>query len=336
LTDKEKQSLKSNINIFYQLDKLVSKGKRFDLKDSILITGSPRSGTTWLMEIFENIPGYTYLFEPLQSNFFPDSYKAGFRGRPYLPPEVDWVEGEEYLRKIFTGQIVSRLPPYGHNFKMTIDRVFNKKLIIKSIRLNKLLPWIDKRFQLRDITYIIRHPCAVVASQLKTGYGGYQDYPPYRNRFPTKDEIITEASNIDILDSNLIVKLKKIKIVEEILAAAWCLDNYVPLYHLDSHKWNMIIYEKLVTDGESEIKNLFSAIGEEDSADLAINQLKKPSMLTLDKNQDKIAKTNVQLSKWKKYLSKDKINKILSLVEDFGLDFYSDEIEPDYDSIKRK
>ena len=130
LADNEDIKIKLNSTILYQIDKLFSKTKRIKQRDSILISGSPRSGTTWLMEILEYIPGYTYTFEPLQANFFPEAYKIGFRGRPYLHPDKEWKELEEYLRKIFTGQIISRLPSYGHNIKMIIDRIFNKKLIV--------------------------------------------------------------------------------------------------------------------------------------------------------------------------------------------------------------
>jgi hypothetical protein len=337
LVDKKKKKKgKFKISPFYYLDYVVSKGKKIALNDSILIVGSPRSGTTWLMEIFENMHGYTYLFEPLQRLWFPSVVKVGFDQRPYLPPDVDKPEYEEYLRKVLTGQIVSRYFPYGNSFGMLINRFVSKKLIVKSIRLTRLLPWIDKRFQLRNITYIIRHPCAVIASQLKTGFGGYQNKYPFTNRFPSKDIIIEEASNIDIIDSSIVNKLNRIRTTEELLAAAWCLDNYVPLYYQDSHKWNMIVYEKLVTDGENELRKLFSEIGEEDSTKLAINQLKKPSMLTIEKDPKSVLSSDIQLSKWKKSLSKDKIKKILSIVEDFGLDFYTENIEPDYDNVKVK
>ena len=334
--EKKNMDFKLNMNPFYLFDKVISKGKKIALKDSILLIGSPRSGTTWLMELFENIPGYTYIFEPLQALWFPSSTKVGFEQRPYRTPDANWPKCEEYLFKIFTGQIVGYNPLFKYNLKMTMNRILSKKLIVKSIRLSRLLPWIANRFQLRNITYIIRHPCAVIASQIKTGFGGYQNYYPFTNRFPTREGLILEASSIDILDSNIIEKLKRIKTTEELLAVAWCLDNYVPLFYLDSHKWNMIIYEKLVTDGETELRKLFREIGEEDSADLAINQLNKPSMLTVEKELKTVPSTDIQLSKWKKSLSNDQIKRILKIVEDFGLNFYTDSIEPDYDNIRIK
>ena len=52
-------------------------------------------------------------------------------------------------------------------------------------------------------------------------------------------------------------------------------------------------------------------------------------------NELKIVKdSSKQLSKWKKYLSKEQIENILGIVSDFGLDFYTEEIEPDYKRIQ--
>ena len=135
-----------------------------------------------------------------------------------------------------------------------------------------------------------------------------------------------------ILDSNIIEKLKNIKTLEEILATTWCLDNIVPLYQKNP-PWITVIYEKLVTDGESELNSIFGKIGEEKSVKLAVNHLKKPSMLTKG-DADKIVKSSeLQLSKWKKALSEKQIERILKIVSDFGLDFYNSKIEPEHDNI---
>jgi len=95
---------KSFTKIIQCLDKTIFNNKKFDIKNTLVITGSPRSGTTWLMEILRVIPGYTSLFEPLNPIYFPESFETGFRSRTYLSPNKDWQIGQEYLRKNFTGQ----------------------------------------------------------------------------------------------------------------------------------------------------------------------------------------------------------------------------------------
>ena len=169
---------------------------------------------------------------------------------------------------------------------------------LSAICLNRLLPWIAKRFELRKIFFIIRHPCAVIASQLKTGWCGYHsNIPPYLDIFPTHQNVLEEASKIEWINQSLTNKLKKIKTQEEILAATWCLDNYIPLCTSKLFPWTVIIYEKIMLDGKKEIKKLFNEIGEEIIPKSAFQNLKEPSMLVLKDDYNIVKDTNEQLSK---------------------------------------
>jgi hypothetical protein len=46
-----------------------------------------------------------------------------------------------------------------------------------------------------------------------------------------------------------------------------------------------------------------------------------------------VANMDAQLSKWRESLTEKQIERILSIVSAFGLDFYTEEIEPDYKKI---
>jgi len=323
-----------NKNILQYFEKIIFSKKRFDIKDVILIAGTPRSGTTWLMDIMTTIPDYTSLFEPINPVWFPESFHVGFKSRTYLPVDKNWNEGEDYLRKIFTGKIVSRVPNYQLNLEVIMRRLLGHKLIIKAVRLNRMLPWITKRFKLRCVFFIIRHPCAVISSQLKTGFYGYHpSSPPYNDICPNLDDILDEVSMINGLESDLLNKLKKIKSKEEILAATWCLDNYIPLSYPKPHPWTIVVYEKLAKEGEKEIISYFNEIGEKKIPPLAIKNSKRASLVTITDEVKNVSQVDVQLSKWKKTLSEKQIERILKVVSDFGLDFYSNDPEPDYDNI---
>ncbi|KYK25323.1 hypothetical protein AYK24_05125 [Thermoplasmatales archaeon SG8-52-4] len=333
-------------------DETIFKSKKFDIKDTILITGTARSGTTWLMEILGVIPGYTNIFEPLNPLYFPQSLKIGFNTRTYLRVDENWKEGEDYLRKIFTGTlhydidwleqvdytkdnfynviigIFSQLKP-----ENMINQLFSDKLIVKFIRLNRMLPWVAERFSMRSMILIIRHPCAVVASRFKQGQKLPPGLPIKINPFPTKKDILDEAVKIDGINQDLINKLNKIGNLEEILAASWCLDNFVPLSYKKPYPWKVIFYEKLIKDGEQQIKNLFKEIGEKHIPRAAYKHLKIPSKVAHKSEHMIVKKADLQLSKWKKSLTEKQIEKILSIVSAFGLDFYTDDIEPDYDNL---
>jgi hypothetical protein len=207
----------------------------------------------------------------------------------------------------------------------------NNKLIVKSIRLNRVLPWITNRFELKGAIFLIRHPCSVILSQLKTGYCGYHaDTPPYNDIFPTKKMILKDVEKIDFIDSSILNKLRKIETKEEILATSWCLDNIVPLTSPKPHKWITVIYEKLIKEKETEAIRILKEIGEEKLSQSMIKVLEKPSMLTLDSEKNVVKDTDKQLSKWKKDLSEKQVNDILNIVSLFDLDFYNEDLEPEY------
>jgi len=330
-TDQDVKNVQQALKLFYLFDKAILKTKKIQIKDTILLVGSPRSGTTWLMEIFESIPEYTNLFEPFNPIFFPDISRFGFSHKPYVPVNASWPDCENYLKRVLTGKIYTLLPQYKLNLGTIVHRLTNKKLIVKAINLNRLLPWIVNKFQIRNSYFIIRHPCAVIASQLKTGFCGYHSiYPPYINMFPTKDQIIQEANNIDFLGKKILAKLNKIKSMEEILAVAWCLDNIVPLFVKKPYPWTTIVYEKLVLNKQQELTRILKDIGVEKISNSVIQNLKSPSMLTLGSEKKVINDAEKQLSKWKKSLSQKQINQILKIVSIFDLDFYTEDIEPDY------
>ncbi len=346
------RSQHSFTRIIQHLERIIFYNKNFDLRDTIILTGSPRSGTSWLMKILRVIPGYTDLFEPLNPIYFPESFEVGFQSRTYLPSSKDWQKGEKYLRKIFTSLPIYDSSSLKENDKrkkfiilrygffhqlspeILMHQLVGNKLIVKFVRLNRLLPWVAERFQLRSMIFIIRHPCAVIDSQLKTGFFGYHPtFPPYQDIYPNRKTILDEASKIRGLENSLLNRLKKIKTREEIIAASWCLDNFVPLSYLKPYPWTVVVYEKLIREGEKEIDRIFHEIGEKNVRRSAYRYLKIPSMLIQKGEYEIVTKPDVQLSKWKKSLSEKQIKRILSIVSAFGLDFYSENLEPDYNNI---
>jgi hypothetical protein len=305
--------------------------KETKLDDTILIFGTPRGGTTWFMELLENLADYRPIFEPLNMYWFPQVKKIGIGYRPYFPIENKQHEFREYLFKVFTGQINGLNPKYQLNPKSLHCRLFGKKIIVKFIRGNRLLPWIANNFQVRKIFHIIRHPCATIASQIESGIKGY--YLPKESAV-TKEMFLKEVLMVPFLrkDKKLIGKIKELKTEEEILAAIWSIDNYIPFIYPKPYPWHIVIYEKLLTDGEKELKNIFNTIGT-DLPRKALKNLRKTSKTSINKSKLSDIDPQRQLSKWKKKLSNNQINKILKVINLFGFDFYNEELEPDYQSI---
>jgi len=150
------------------------------------------------------------------------------------------------------------------------------------------------------------------------------------NKKKKKRLIIKEAMQIPLIRENeeLIDKLKNLETKEEIIAAAWSMDNFVPLAYPKPHPWHTVVYERLLLDGYRELRNIFSYIGERVPRS-AYKKLRTPSKTTFHKKWGRLD-PNSQLLKWKKKLPREKANRILKVVHWFGLDFYNEDPEPDY------
>ena len=321
-------------SIGYYLEKTTSKPYRYKLNDTIVVSGTPRGGTTWLMEILLTLPRYKYVFEPFHKLWFPQVNKFGLNQRPYIPPHQDNYTMYTFLEDVFTGRMISKRPDFKPlEFSNAIRRVFANKLLVKFVRANRLLPWMHSRFPLRAIYLILRHPCATISSQLRSNITGY--VLNHKNDYiPTTKEILSEASAIPSISEDrwLMTKLSSLKTSEERLAAVWSMDTVVPLQYLSKNKdaWKTIMYEKLMLDFDNEIEEIFEYI-HEDTPERAYNLKRTPSKTA---SKDLSGDAFKQLSKWKLKLSERQINNILKVTSWFGLDFYNAQPEPDYDRLK--
>lgn len=302
--------------MLFIIDKIFIR-KKFNISDTIIVTGSPRTGTTWLMEILCSIPEYTTLFEPLHKEWFPKSIKAGFNPRTYMSSSENNQKMEEYLHNVFTGKITSSLPHYKLDINTITQRIRAEKLIVKFVRANRLLPWISTKFNLKSMILITRHPCATIASQLETGIRGYL-LP--KNLYPTKKIIINEVTNMGITE-DIENKLININHREELLAVMWALDHYPISIFPEPHPWIKVKYENLLTNGEIEITNLLKFLGEEKHIEKAVKKLKIPSTTTQKHEKNEAIDINYQLSKWKQKLSKDEIKNIYKVLSWFNFNF---------------
>ena len=299
-------------------------------KEAILVFGTPRGGTTWLMEILEALPGYRSIFEPFHRDMFPEVRKLRINPfRPYVYFKDPHPQLKEYLTKIFRGKIVSKSPRYRLTLKNIYKRLFARKAVVKFVRANRLLPWIANNFQVKGMFFVIRHPCATIISQIETGFRAY--FIPKNVPLPKK-AVLTSISEIRELRNNeeLMRKLKTIETQEEILAAVWSIDNYIPLYYQRMFNWYTVVYELLVLNPEEEIKKMLSYINEKVTEEV-YSKVRIPSITTHDRMY---VGTPKQLIKWKKKLSESQVRNILKVVHWFGLDFYTEAPEPDYNALR--
>lgn len=303
-----------------------SNSKRYNINNTIVIASSPRSGSTWLTEIIGSLPGYPIINEPLYREKNPECTKYGFTtSAPYVSAYEDDPIKQGYLHQIFTGANLSTNLASLEHFHPAQYLGF-RGFLVKFCHANMLLYWALRQFPLRAV-FTIRHPCAVVSSQLR--HPGW-NYAHKSNRdWPNTLEKIV-PSNLAIDYPHLVEIYRRVKTKEEGLAFIWAMQNYIPLSQPKPHPWCLTVYERLVVEGQREVERLFQFLGEPVPRE-AYKRLKIPSTTT--KADSNIMNGMNQLSGWKDKLTPHQIDTILNVVHQVGIDFYSDALEPDYQKL---
>jgi hypothetical protein len=269
-----------------------------DLGRSILIAGTARSGTTWLADLIASQLPCRLLFEPFNPDLVPE-YR-NFHYFQYLRPGTEHPAFHSFARKVFTGQIRNRWIDHQN------ERVYSEYRIIKEIRINLALKWLHDNFSEIPILFLLRHPCAVVASRIELGWATDQDIKP----FLTQPDLVSDhlAPYMDLIQNA--------KAVEEKHAIIWSVSNLVPLTQFKPNELKIIYYENLCTQPEIELPVIFATIGQTYHG-LTHDSLHRPSQTT--RATSAVVDGKNRLFSWKEKLSTAQIRNVLRIVNEFGL-----------------
>jgi hypothetical protein len=269
-----------------------------DLGKSILVVGSARSGTTWLANIIASQGKSRIMFEPFNPNLVPEYSK--FNYFQYMRSDEYDQDLYDYCRKVFTGKIRNAW------IDREIQHLHPQNRVIKCIRSSLMLRWLDIQFPDVPKLFIIRHPCAVVLSRMKLGWATDDDI----GHFLSQPKLIS-----DFLEDKIEV-IAKADSDEEKHAVIWCVTNLVPIRQFHSNKLNLVRYEKLVINPDEVIPMIFHILGLPFN-DQIFSYMKRPSSTSKNTSAILIGKNITE--QWKDELSSQQIDKIFSIVEEFGL-----------------
>lgn len=283
---------------------------RFDASDAIVLTSSPRSGSTLLSQILKATPRSCVLFEPLHLKEVPAAEEAGFTWRTYVQPELEWPQGKAFLTRVFEGRIIN---PWLSREMSVQDALRAERLIVKFVRANRLLPWLCHAFDIPAPIFLIRHPCAVIASQIKYGWANAQhppESPPYLAPYPAFQAALSQLTS-DV----------------EYLAALWALDQLPVLLQKPPHPWLIMTYEELFLRPDQTIEKICARLNLDIDRNQALKSMAIPSSV--------VSRSGISgLAGWKNQLTSDQINKILRTVNAFGIEFYDDQSEGNDDILQ--
>ena len=279
-----------------------------DLRKSILVAGTARSGTTWLGDIIASQIPSRVLFEPFNPDLVPE-YR-GFQYFQYMRPGVEHPGFLSFARRVFTGEIRNRW------IDRQNERIYSRYRIVKEIRINLALKWLHDSFPEVPILLLLRHPCAVVASRMDLGWATNRDIEPFLNQ----PDLVT-----DHLEPYLEL-IKNARTDEEKHAIIWSVSNLVPLKQFKPGEVRVVHYENLCTQPQIELPLILDSIGHT-YQEMKDDTLDHPSQTT--RVTSAVVHGRDKISSWKKKLTSAQIKNILRVVETFELDYlYDDSVLP--------
>ncbi|MFH1509083.1 MAG: sulfotransferase domain-containing protein [bacterium] len=288
------------------------------IENTIFISSMGRSGSTWLSEIINYRNEYREIFEPINSKMVPEF--KNYKYIQYFRPDDKRTELVKPVKDLFTGKIRN----------LWSDK-FNKKLIsnkriIKDIRTNLLLGWMEKQFPNLPIILLFRHPLAVASSWREKGWG---------------KEIKGDKRDLDIiLSQKEIIKDYLQPYLDDIKESfgtfyefiyLWCILYFIPLRQLKKKNVHLVFYENLCQDSDNEISRLFKYLKKPFDPKIK-NVMKKPSAMT---GENSALNTGSDLvSGWREHVADDEIEKSVQILKSFGLDnIYSTDSMPSKETI---
>ena len=281
--------------------------RTYSPSDNHLIFANPRGGSTWLMEIIQSITNEPVIWEPLDRRNRDKAFvELNFGGLQYIPEEEKWPEAKDIFDRLFSGQIMN------HNtFRYsTIKQLLQSdSLLIKFCRGNALLPWLVSNFTFKDKPiFMIRHPLAVVASQMRHGAWDYKfngfkvPESPYNEIYAEHEPFLTSLTT-----------------KEELLVSMWCIANKGTLDHERNNKdWLTVNYEEFVVNPEKTVERILESWGV--SYHLEKISFTKNSVTT---RVDSSAEVKGRLSQWQQNLDKAQIGRMMGVMEYFEIEQYS-------------
>lgn len=283
--------------------KLVRHTRSFDPGGNLILCSAPRGGSTWLAELLSQVPRTATLFEPLYLWRKPPFSHLNFCGYQPIPEHADWPEARATFDAIFRGRFVNDWT--GHQSSVPAFLVA-KRMLVKMVRAHAMLPWLIRNFRFRNRpVLLVRHPLAVVASQLRFGFmrGGFRGFRipdcPFNEHFLKHREF-----------------LSRLRTAEEGLAAQWCLANQVPLSSPDNDRaWTTVYYEHLLLDPERDLRRIFEN-WELPLPRHILKRVRVPSAKTTDSRF--LNKPERQLDKWRRDFTDEQIERLFIVLEHFG------------------
>lgn len=311
------------MNINKRLSYLIDNQTRWVIKpkNTIVINGFWRSGTTWILQIFSEIFNGKSIFEPLhwkvkEYKYILDnigtlpSNEIGYYKMYY--PSYDNIENypilKRYLKKIIYSNIKENWIRRGRNK----DFKLSQTPIIKFVRGHLILSYFYNNYN-ATLFHVIRDPRAIYASLKRNNWGQFLSEISLASLLL---EPIDERRIFYNRYNELIRKFDKEEDVTTKIIAYWALTELYIEEIKNLYNIYIINYENLVNNGYKHLteilpNNLYININ-------TTNNILEKNSATTQSNR-LITSPFSRINSWKYELTKSEIKDINRIVDLFGL-----------------
>jgi len=286
-----------------------------DGSPNVFIFSTPRSGSTWLMELILTQPGFRPCSEPF--NLAVPSVREhlallGIAGWADFHNPTATTALSPYLRGLSTGRLAFKTPFfYRNHFRLVTRRIVFKILHAGEDRIN----WFRDTFNGR-ILLLLRHPIPVSLSR--------EVYPRLEARLTSdfarhfSDEQIREAGKILTAGTKL-----------ERGVLDWCLQNAVALRDA-TPDWTIISYEQLVLEPKPVMDRLAARL-ELPAPERMARRLRVPSASTYksdERTRAALAGSATRednrwlVEKWREKVTEEEARRAMEIVDLFNISVY--------------
>ena len=284
-----------------------------DPGDTLYVTGSGRSGTSWVAELLNHRNNQRYMFEPLTPPHVPQF--AHFVRGQYLRPEEQDPVYREPIERMLRGSL-------RHHWVDHLNCVpFARRRVIKDVYANLLLGWVHANFPMVKIVFVIRHPLAVMTSRMRLAeVDRHRRFAPELDRFLKQDHLMADhlAPYEDAIRSTTTPP--------EQYAFWWCVENFVPLRQLREGELHVVLYERLLMEPEEEIPRIAAYLGREFDPSI-YPKMRRRSRTTGYRSA--LQQGGDPSTDWMRYWSAEDKRKVITVLARFGLDaVYTDRPTP--------
>lgn len=299
----------------------------------ILITGSHRSGSTWVGKMIAKSAKIGYIHEPFNLNQTMGVCGAKFtKWFQYISNENQDLF-VKHIRKTLNfsynlGQELQNIRTPKNIVKMLIDynnftknRILKRRPLIKDPIALFSAEWLASEFDM-NVIILIRHPAAFASSLKRLNWQFSFKHLLEQNLLMDKYLYPFEA------EMNEFVKKEK-DIIDQ-AGLLWKIIHYVILkYKQNYENWLFLRHEDISLNPTQEFEDIFNKIDLEYTASVR-KKIKKysnnsnPKEPTRKYNNIK-RNSKYSIKNWKSKLSPTEIKKIRNIVEEISVFFYSDE-----------